>query len=119
VTVPAATRGGAGARRAVTVVGGLVAGALLAGSGLLGAAASVGGDGADRLALGAYCRHRYGDDAAPYQPRELDRWGCSAWTNGVWRLEPVDLVAACRWQRGPSARLGVVDTSERELACTE
>ena len=56
------------------------------------------------LRLGAYCRHLYGERADAYQPEELDGWRCSAWRNGVWGLEAVDLDAACRWQAGPDAQ---------------
>jgi hypothetical protein len=104
----------------VPVLGGLVAGALVAGVGLLGSTRAVddGGPASEPLALADYCRHRFGEQAAAYQPRELYRWSCSAWAHGVWRLERVDLNDACRWQRGPEAHLGAVDASERELACT-
>jgi hypothetical protein len=71
------------------------------------------------LALGSYCRHTFGDGATAYRPHNLDGWSCSVWTQGVWGLEPVDLNAACRWQRGDeNARLGPVPGPERALPCT-
>jgi hypothetical protein len=57
------------------------------------------------LRLDAYCRHLYGQRAAAYRPHRLEEWRCSAWRNGVWGLEEVDLAAACTWQAGPRARL--------------
>lgn len=104
-------------RRVLPSLGGVAAGVALAVTGLWGSRASV-DDASDALALDDYCAVRFGERSRSYRPRELDRWGCSAWTNGVWRLEPVDLNDACHWQRGPGARLGAVDTSEREVACT-
>jgi hypothetical protein len=106
-------------RRALSAVGGLVAGGLLAASGLFGAASST-EDPAARtqpLRIGAYCRALYGDDATVYQPSEIDGWRCTVWQNGVWGLEPIDLNEACRWQRGENAHLERQDTSERALAC--
>jgi hypothetical protein len=107
-------------RRVVSVLGGLVAGVLVAGTGIVGStlARSDRDPASEPLALADYCRDRYGELAASYEPRRIDRWSCSVWANGVWRLEVVDLNAACRWQRGPAARLGGVDASQREVACT-
>jgi hypothetical protein len=101
-------------------VAGLVAGGLLAASGLFGASSAT-DDAEPRrepLHLGAYCREVYGDDATVYRPNDLGDWRCTVWRNGVWGLEPLDLNAACRWQRGENARLEHLDSSERALACT-
>jgi len=107
-------------RRVLSLLGGLLAGGALAAAVLWGSAVASddGGPPSEALDLGGYCKEAYGPEATAYTPREVGGWRCSAWTNGVWRLEPVDLTEACRWQRGPDARLGALDTSERELACT-
>jgi hypothetical protein len=107
-------------RRVVSVLGGLVAGALVAGTAIVGSTLARGEPdrASEPLALADYCRDRYGELATSYEPRRIDRWSCSVWAKGVWRLEVVDLNAACRWQRGPAARLGDVDPSKRAVACT-
>ncbi len=108
-------------RRVLPLLGGLLAGGALAAVVLWGTA--VASDDDDRpsqaLDLRGYCKELYGAEATAYTPRDVGGWRCSAWTNGVWRLEPVDLGDACRWQRGPDARIGALNASERELACTE
>jgi hypothetical protein len=107
-------------KRALSALAGLLAGGLLALSGLFGASSST----TDRqsptepLRLRAYCRELHGDDAAVYQPAARGGWGCSVWRNGVWGLEPLDVNAACRWQRGENARVDHLEGSERALACT-
>lgn len=108
------------ARRVLPWLAGALAGALLAGSGLLGEQASTERlpPRSEPLDLDRYCQHRYGEDATAYLPEDLGGWSCSVWHNGVWGLEALDLHAACRWQRGPGARLGPRDVAEREIACT-
>jgi hypothetical protein len=107
-------------KRALSAVGGIVAGALLAASGLFGASSSTTetGPAGEPLQLDRYCREVHGEDATVYQPDEISAWGCSVWTNGVWGLEPLDPNAVCRWQRGENARVERLGRSERALACT-
>jgi hypothetical protein len=107
-------------KRILSALGGLVAGGLLAASGLFGASSSTEDPAphSETLQLGAYCRELYGDDATIYMPNDPGDWRCSVWRNGVWGLEPIDVNEACRWQRGKNARLERQDTSERALACT-
>lgn len=98
-------------RAAVRAVGTAAVGGLLAAAYVVGT--STAGDpsltapavGSAPLRLGEYCRSVYGERADGYAPRNLDGWRCSAWNNGVWGLEDVDLAAVCRWQEGPDARL--------------
>lgn len=96
---------------------------------LLGAAALTGLDagtedaeaGPPPLALDDWCRHTHGPGARAYRPADLDMWRCSAWAHGVWGLEPVDLGAVCRWQRGTGAVLRTRTTdsgTRREILCT-
>jgi hypothetical protein len=107
-------------RRVLSALAGIVAGGLLAASGLFGASSSTTDPEPARepLEVGAYCREVYGPDATVYRPSKLDDWRCSVWSNGVWGLEDLDLNAACQWQRGENARLERLDSSERALACT-
>jgi hypothetical protein len=104
--------------RLASSLAGVLAGVAVAAGALAGAV--VGDEPADPpLALDDYCRHLHGERASAYQPRAVERWGCSAWTNGVWRIEPVDLPDACRWQRGPDAVLGTGGgRTERQITCT-
>ena len=104
--------------RLASSLAGVLAGAAVAAGALVGAA--VGHEPADPpLALDDYCRHVHGERATAYQPQAVERWGCSTWSNGVWRIEAVDLPAACRWQRRPHAVLGSGEGStERQITCT-
>ena len=97
---------------------GVLAGMAVAAGALVGA--EVGDEPADPpLALDDYCRHLHGGRATAYQPHAVEGWRCSTWDNGVWRLEAVDLTAACRWQRGPDARLAPGrGSTERRITCT-
>lgn len=105
--------------RLLSGLAGLAAGALLAVSGLVGTAASTSDPipHTQPLELGRYCRHLYGARAVVYRPEKLEDWSCSARVNGVWKLVPIDLPRACRWQRGEDAQLQEA-TSERALGCT-
>jgi hypothetical protein len=107
-------------RRALSALGGIAAGGLLAASGLFGASSSTSEQEprSEPLRVGDYCREVYGDDATVYRPTELGGWRCSVWRNGVWGLERLDINAACHWQRGEDARVEQVEGSERALACT-
>lgn len=107
-------------KRLVSALAGVLAGGLLAVSGLFGASTSTTDDPprSEPLRVGDYCRETYGDDATAYRPNELGGWRCSVWRNGVWGLEPLDINDACRWQRGENARVDHLDGSERALACT-
>jgi hypothetical protein len=96
---------------ATTAVGALVAGAFALGTSTGTIDRAAGPHPHDELRLGEYCRDVYGERAEAYQPREIEAWRCSAWRNGVWGLEEVDLAAACRWQSGPAAEL--VSTRDR------
>jgi hypothetical protein len=97
-------------RHLTRMLGTAAVGALAAGAFTLGTSAGT----VDRVArpqrheelqLGEYCRDLFGELADAYQPRDIEAWRCSAWRNGVWGLEQVDLAAACRWQAGPAAEL--------------
>jgi hypothetical protein len=107
-------------RRVLSALGGIVAGGLLAASGLFGASSSTTETGppSEPLELDRYCRAVHGADATVYQPDEISGWSCSVWKNGVWGLEPLDPNEACRWQRGEDARVERLAGSERALACT-
>jgi hypothetical protein len=107
-------------RRFLAALGGMAAGGLLALSGLLGthAASERPAPSSEPLMLDRYCRDRFGSRATVSRSHYLDGWSCSAWRNGVWGLEPVDLGVVCRWQRGSRARLQATGPSQRELACT-
>lgn len=107
-------------KRALSALAGILAGGLLAVSGLFGASSSTteSQPRTEPLRVGDYCRERYGDGATVYRPTELGGWRCSVWRNGVWGLEQLDLNAACRWQRGEDARVEHLEGSERALACT-
>ena len=109
-----------GARGALSALAGVVAGAVLAASAVFGSLASTDEPEprSEPLALDRYCHHLHGGGATAYQPHNLEGWSCSVWTHGVWGLEPVDLNAACHWQRGENAHLGRLHVSERELPCT-
>lgn len=109
-------------------VGVLVAGAFALGTSVGTADQAARSQSQEELRLAAYCRHLYGERADAYQPREPEAWRCSAWRNGVWGLEEVDLAAACRWQAGPASKLestgGSADDSAsgagvQRLTCTE
>lgn len=106
-------------RRVLSALAGLAAGVMLAISGLIGTAASTTEPipRSEPLELGRYCQHLYGAPAVVYRPEKLEDWSCSARVNGVWRLVPIDLLRACRWQRGEGAQLQE-GTSERALECT-
>ena len=98
------------ARRLTRVLGTAAVGALAAGAFALGTSAGTVDRAArpqqqEELRLGDYCRDLYGELADAYQPRDIEAWRCSAWRNGIWGLEEVDLAAACRWQAGPAAEL--------------
>jgi len=107
-------------KRLLSALAGLAAGGLLAASGLFGASSATteAEPRSEPLRADAYCQERYGDDATVYHPMDLGGWRCSVWDNGVWGLEPLDLNAACRWQRGENARVVHVSGSESALACT-
>jgi hypothetical protein len=107
-------------KRLLSALAGVAAGGLLAASGLFGASSATTAPEPSRelLRVDDYCRQRYGGDATAYQPAELGAWRCSVWRNGVWGLEPLDLNAACHWQRGERSRVVRHDGSERALACT-
>jgi hypothetical protein len=74
--------------------------------------------GTTPLDLDGYCRHAHGGGATAYRPQGSDTWRCSAWRNGVWGLDPIDLAEACRWQGGTDAVLTTAPPPERGLACT-
>jgi hypothetical protein len=106
-------------KRVLSALAGIAAGGLLAASGLFGATSSTESEPrSEPLQIGDYCRELHGGDATVYRPTDLGGWRCSVWHNGVWGLEPLDLNAACRWQRGDDARVAHVESSERALACT-
>lgn len=97
-------------RHLTRVLGTAAVGVLAAGAFALGTSAGTVDRAArpqqqEELRLGDYCRGLYGELADAYQPRDIEAWRCSAWRNGVWGLEEVDLAAACRWQAGPTAEL--------------
>lgn len=97
------------ARRWAGAVGATAVGGLLAAAQLVGSAAATESPPprSEPLDLTAYCRHRFGDDAAALptlDQTEPDRLRCSVPRNGVWGLEPVLPLEACRWQRGAGAR---------------
>jgi hypothetical protein len=107
-------------RRVLSALAGIVAGGLLAASGLFGASSSTTDPEArtERLDLDGYCRAVHGDEATVYQPGDVGGWSCSVWTNGVWGLEDIDPNEVCRWQRGENAHVDRLGRSERALACT-
>lgn len=86
-------------------------------AGVLLAAAAIVGSGAasqprpaptEPLALDRYCRHAHDDHADAFHPSDPSTWGCSVRLNGVWGLEDVDLLEACRWQHGDEARYEIL-----------
>lgn len=83
----------------------VVAGVALAVAALIGMAAARDDDPgtSQTLDVDGWCRHEYGEQATAFHPGEPDVWRCSAWRNGVWGLDDVDLDAACDWQRGQDA----------------
>jgi hypothetical protein len=107
-------------KRLLSALGGILAGGVLAASGLFGASSSTEDEDlpVEPLRVAEYCREVYGDDANAYRPTDLGDWRCSVWTNGVWGLEDIDFNDACRWQRGEHARWEPLDGSERAVACT-
>lgn len=102
------------------VVGGLVAVAALAGLEW----STEPPPSTERLDLDGYCRELHGERTLGYKPSDPDRWGCTAWVNGIWGMRGVDPAEVCSWQRGPGARLEPRRTetaatgSQRELLCT-
>jgi hypothetical protein len=103
------------------------------GAGALLMAVALAGLGAARLPPGweeepldllGYCRSAKGPQSSAYRPPRQDAtaWRCGVWHNGVWALEPLDLDAACQWQRGDGARFEEVPSrrqeAESEVLCT-
>lgn len=107
-------------RRLLLALAGLLVGALVGGSVLLGSQVAVepAAPHSEPLRLLDHCRQEHGAGATDYRPHKVTDWSCSYWKDGTWRLTPADLPAVCRRQRGEEATLGDQITATHEVGCT-